>query len=249
MPNSMMEIWASGGETLGTWLSMPTTHAAEICARTGFDYVCVDMQHGTADYQIAVSMIQAIELGGKGTPIVRVPWNEPGIIGRMMDAGARGVIIPMVNSPEEAQAAVNAVKYPPIGARSFGPIMIGAREGAGYFERANDITACIPMIETKQPICRSAMATDLATAMTTPATRTPSKQSRESAPTLELLLESTPRLRSPPIVAAKVSVCKPSRATRWQSALSQPATSRQHVRVAPATAAPAFIELRSSDHE
>jgi 4-hydroxy-2-oxoheptanedioate aldolase len=152
MPNSMMEIWASGGETLGTWLSMPTTHAAEICARTGFDYVCVDMQHGTADYQIAVSMIQAIELGGKGTPIVRVPWNEPGIIGRMMDAGARGVIIPMVNSPEEAQAAVNAVKYPPIGARSFGPIMIGAREGAGYFERANDITACIPMIETKQAV-------------------------------------------------------------------------------------------------
>jgi 4-hydroxy-2-oxoheptanedioate aldolase len=152
MPNTMMETWAAGGETLGTWLSMPTTHAAEIASRVGFDYVCVDMQHGVADYQIAVAMLQAIELGGKGTPIVRVPWNEPGSIGRMLDAGARGVIIPMCNSAEEAQAAVNAVKYPPTGARSFGPIMIGAREGAGYFDRANDITACIPMIETRAAV-------------------------------------------------------------------------------------------------
>ena len=152
MPNTMMETWAGGGETLGTWLSMPTTHSAEITSRTGFDYVCIDMQHGIADYQIAVSMLQAIELGGTGTPICRVPWNEPGIIGRMVDAGARGVIIPMCNSVAEAQAAVNAVKYPPIGARSFGPIMIGAREGAGYFDRANDITACIPMIETKAAV-------------------------------------------------------------------------------------------------
>lgn len=152
MPNTMMETWANGGETLGTWLSMPTTHAAEITSRVGFDYVCVDMQHGVADYQIAMAMLQAIELGGKGTPICRVPWNEPGIIGRMLDAGARGVIVPMCNSVEEAQAAVNAVKYPPIGARSYGPIMIGAREGAGYFDRANDITACIPMIETRAAV-------------------------------------------------------------------------------------------------
>lgn len=152
MPNTMMETWAAGGETLGTWLSMPTTHAAEITSRAGFDYVCIDMQHGISDYQIAVSMLQAIELGGQGTPIVRVPWNEPGIIGRMVDAGARGVIVPMCNSLAEAQAAVDAVKYPPMGARSFGPIMIGAREGAGYFDRANDITACIPMIETRAAV-------------------------------------------------------------------------------------------------
>ena len=84
MPNTMMDTWADGGETLGTWLSMASSHSAEIAGRAGFDYVCVDMQHGVADYQVAVEMMQAIEMSG-GTPIVRVPWNEPGIIG----AGAR----------------------------------------------------------------------------------------------------------------------------------------------------------------
>lgn len=152
MPNTMMETWAAGGETLGSWLSLGSSHSAEIVARAGYDYVCVDMQHGAADYSDAVGMLQVLEAVGDCTPIVRVPWNEPGIIGRMMDAGARGVIVPMCNSLEEAEAAVAAVKYPPLGARSFGPIMIGAREGAGYFDRANDITACIPMIETRAAV-------------------------------------------------------------------------------------------------
>ena len=91
------------------------------------DYVGVAMQHGVADYQIAAAMLQAINLTGNGTPICRVPWNEPGIIGRMLDAGARGVIIPMVNSVEEAKRAVAATKYPPAGERSYGPTIIGAR--------------------------------------------------------------------------------------------------------------------------
>ncbi len=153
MSNKMMATWAAGGETLGTWLSMASSHSAEIAGRAGFDYVCVDMQHGIADYQVAVTMMQAIEMGG-GTPIVRVPWNEPGIIGRVLDAGARGVIIPMVNSVAEATAAVAACKYPPLGARSFGPILAAARADAGesYFDVANDTTACIPMIETRQAV-------------------------------------------------------------------------------------------------
>lgn len=171
-----MQTWAAGGETLGCWLSMPSTHSAEISRHTGFDYVCVDMQHGLADYQVAVDMIGALtranavesasEAGsadGTGsadgqsgaTPIVRVPWNEPGIIGRMLDAGARGVIIPMVNSTAEAQAAVRACKYPPIGARSFGPVLADSRAsapGANYFDNANDTNACIPMIETRAAV-------------------------------------------------------------------------------------------------
>jgi len=153
MPNTMMDTWASGGETLGTWLSMASSHSAEIAGRAGFDYVCVDMQHGVADYQVAVEMMQAIEMGG-GLPIVRVPWNEPGIIGRVLDAGARGVVVPMVNSVAEAQAAVAYCKYPPLGARSFGPVLVAARAAAGenYFEVANDTTACIPMIETRQAV-------------------------------------------------------------------------------------------------
>ncbi len=156
MSNSMMQTWESGGETLGCWLSMPSTHAAEIASNTDFDYVCVDMQHGLADYQVAVDMIGAIARGaGSSTPIVRVPWNEPGIIGRMLDAGARGVVIPMVNSRAEAEVAVRACKYPPVGARSFGPVLAGTRAsepGSNYFDIANDTNACIPMIETRAAV-------------------------------------------------------------------------------------------------
>ncbi len=156
MHNTMMQTWQSGGETLGCWLSMPSTHAAEIVGLVGFDYVCVDMQHGVADYQVAVDMIGMIgATAGGATPIVRVPWNEPGIIGRMLDAGARGVVIPMVNSRAEAEAAVRACKYPPLGARSFGPVLAGTRAsepGSNYFETANDTNACIPMIETREAV-------------------------------------------------------------------------------------------------
>ena len=154
MPNAMMSLWAEGGETLGTWLSLPCVESAEIAGRSGFDYVCIDMQHGVADYQAAVPMILAVEFGG-GTPIVRVPWNEPGIIGRVLDAGARGVIIPMGNSVAEAEAAVRACKYPPLGARSFGPILAAPRAaaaGTDYYDTANAAVACIPMIETRQAV-------------------------------------------------------------------------------------------------
>lgn len=161
----MMQTWSDGGETLGAWLSMPSTHSAEIAGGLGFAYVCVDCQHGVADYQVAVDMLGAIGAASRAavasgasdapsTPVVRVPWNEPGIIGRMLDAGAQGVIIPMVNSVAEAQAAVAATKYPPLGARSFGPVLAASRTAPGenYFSVANDRTACIPMIETRAAV-------------------------------------------------------------------------------------------------
>ena len=143
-----MEKWAAGNEVLGSWLSIPDPHAAEVVSRVGFDYVCVDMQHGIADYQAAAAMIQAINVGRNGTPICRVPWNEPGIIGRMLDAGARAIIVPMVNSVAEAVRAVEATKYPPLGQRSYGPTIIGARarnEGEDYYPTANETNGCIPI--------------------------------------------------------------------------------------------------------
>ncbi|MBM45983.1 MAG: 2,4-dihydroxyhept-2-ene-1,7-dioic acid aldolase [Acidimicrobiaceae bacterium] len=155
MSNALMEKWAANIETLGSWLSLPDSHAAETVARIDFDYVCVDMQHGIADYQVATVMLQAVTMTGKGTPICRVPWNEPGIIGRMLDAGARGIIIPMVNSVEEAQRAVAATKYPPLGQRSYGPTIIGGRAanaGEDYYPTANQTNACIPMIETRDAV-------------------------------------------------------------------------------------------------
>jgi 4-hydroxy-2-oxoheptanedioate aldolase len=113
--------------------------------------VCIDLQHGLNDYDGMANALAAMA-GSGATPLVRVPWNEPGIIGRALDAGAAGVIIPMVNSVEEAQRAVSACYYWPAGARSFGPITLGARGGFAGIEAANDQVLCIPMIETREAV-------------------------------------------------------------------------------------------------
>lgn len=147
MTNSMKSLWKSGDVAYGAWLALPDRASAEIVARTGWDYCCIDMQHGLADFDTALSMLQAINLG-PSSPTIRVPWNEQGIIGRCLDAGAMNLIVPMVNSVEEAQAAVHACRYPPEGTRSFGPLRAAMQEGPGYFVTANNEIACIPMIET-----------------------------------------------------------------------------------------------------
>ncbi len=146
----LREIWAAGGETLGLWLSVPSFVSAEIAARQPVDYVCIDTQHGVVDYQVSVSMIQAIELSG-GTPIARVPWNEPGVIGKTLDAGAHGVVVPMVNTREQAEAVVRSARYAPDGSRSWGPVMAGMRHPDNRAWAAEHI-AVIPMIETTEAI-------------------------------------------------------------------------------------------------
>jgi 4-hydroxy-2-oxoheptanedioate aldolase len=146
--NTVKAAWRDGQITYGAWLSLPNTFSAEVMAHQGFDWLCIDMQHGLIDYQAALGMLQAIST----TPtiaFVRVPWNEPGIIGKALDAGAYGVIIPMVNTREQAEAAVGACRYQPLGFRSYGPLRAGYYAGADYGVHANDEIACIPMIETK----------------------------------------------------------------------------------------------------
>ena len=147
---SLREKWAAGEETLGLWLAVPSFVSAEIAARQPVDYVCVDTQHGVIDYQASASMVQAIELTG-GTPIVRVPWNEPGIIGKSLDAGAHGVIVPMVNTREQAEAVVHSARYAPDGGRSWGPVMSGMRHDDNK-RWAAEVIAVIPMIETAEAI-------------------------------------------------------------------------------------------------
>lgn len=136
---------------LGGWLSMPTSMSAEAMAKLDLDYVVVDMQHGIIDYSDSVPMLQAITTG-TATPMVRVPQNQFAYIGKALDAGAMGVIVPMVNSVGEAVAAVEACYYPPLGGRSYGPSRVMHVEGPDYWERANDTVACIPMIETVQAL-------------------------------------------------------------------------------------------------
>lgn len=143
--------WQRDEVTLGAWCMIPTSLTAEILAKGGFDWVLVDMQHGCMDYQTAVEMIRAIDLAGI-TPIVRVPWNEPGIVGRMLDAGAMGIVAPMIQSVDEARRLVESCRYPPAGRRSLGPVRVGARDGLGYVAGANDRIAVIPMIETVEAL-------------------------------------------------------------------------------------------------
>lgn len=150
MSTSLRERWEAGDETLGFWLAVPTIVSAEIAARQPVDYVCVDTQHGVSDYMTSVGMVQAIELAGN-TPIVRVPWNEPGIIGKTLDAGAYGVIVPMVNTRAEAEALVQAARYAPDGSRSWGPLVASLRHPDNR-QWAADHVAVIPMIETAEAL-------------------------------------------------------------------------------------------------
>lgn len=147
--NKLKRIWADGGKTVNGWLAIPNGFSAELMAHQGFDSLTVDMQHGMVDYQAAVSMLQAVSTTDT-VPLVRVPWNEPGVLQKVLDAGAYGVICPMINSRAEAEAFVSACRYPPAGSRSFGPIRATIYGGADYPTHANDEILTLAMIETKE---------------------------------------------------------------------------------------------------
>jgi 4-hydroxy-2-oxoheptanedioate aldolase len=151
--NRLKRLWLEGQPALGGWLTIPSSFSAELFAHAGFDWVCVDMQHGLIDYQVAVTMLQALSTT-ETVPIARVPWNEPGIIMKALDAGAYGVIIPMVNSKAEAEAAVGACRYAPDGYRSHGPVRAAIYGGRDYSTKANEEMLCIVMIETREAIER-----------------------------------------------------------------------------------------------
>ena len=118
-------------------------------AHQGFDSLTVDMQHGVIDYQVAVTMLQGISTTG-AMPMARVPWNDPARLMKILDAGAYGVICPMVNTRAEAEALVRACKYPPRGYRSWGPVRASIYAGADYGDHANDDIVVMPMIETAE---------------------------------------------------------------------------------------------------
>jgi len=145
--NAIKKLWREDRPALGGWLTIPSAFSAEVMAHQGFDWLCIDMQHGLIDYQTALAMLQAISTT-ETTPIVRVPWNDPGIIMKMLDAGAYGIIVPLVNSRADAEAAVAACRYPPQGTRSFGPTRAVYYAGLDYFAHANQEMCCIPQIET-----------------------------------------------------------------------------------------------------
>ena len=150
-PNPLRTACNNSEPALGCWLSVPSSVTAEVVANVGFDYVCVDMQHGLIGYSDLVPMLQGLATSNT-TATVRVPWNEPGIIGKVLDAGAMAVIVPMINTAEEAEAAVTRAMYAPRGSRSSGPIRCQPLEGPEYSEVANDHVMVIPMIETTEAV-------------------------------------------------------------------------------------------------
>ncbi len=151
--NPLKEAWNAGRTVFGLWAGIPNSFVAEMLAGTGVDYVCVDQQHGLIGYEEVVSMFQAAENGG-AAPITRVLSNDPYRIMKSLDAGAWGVIVPLVNSPEEAARAVAACRYPPRGMRSYGPIRASAVIGSTDPEDLDREALCLVMVETKEALER-----------------------------------------------------------------------------------------------
>lgn len=150
--NRLREIWARGDAVVNGWLSIPSGFSAEVMSHQGFDSLTIDMQHGVIDYQVAVTMLQGISTTGV-VPLARVPWNDPARIMKILDAGAYGVICPMINTREEAEALVAACRYYPRGYRSWGPVRASIYAGSDYTPAgANDTVVVVPMIETAQAV-------------------------------------------------------------------------------------------------
>src|ERR687892_410219 len=149
--NHLRRIWKEGGTAVNGWLHVPSSFSAEVMAHAGWDSLTIDMQHGPVDYGSLVPMLQAISTTDT-VPIVRVPWNDPGLIMRVLDAGCYAVISPMINTREEAEAFVGACRYPPEGYRSYGPYRGNLYGGPGYTRHANETVVTMAMIETQQAL-------------------------------------------------------------------------------------------------
>ena len=149
--NTVKSIWAKGGAVVNGWLSIPASFSAEVMSHQGFDSIVVDMQHGVVDYQTAVTMLQAISTTSV-VPFARVPWNDPAFLMKILDAGAYGVICPMINTRAQAEQLVRSCKYPPKGFRSFGPVRASIYAGADYAQHANETLVVMPMIETAEAL-------------------------------------------------------------------------------------------------
>ena len=150
-PNGIRAQWSAGKPVINGWLSIACPFTAEIMAAQGYDSITIDLQHGLVGYQVATTMLQAMRASAV-TPLVRVPWLDPAAIMKSLDAGAYGVICPMINTREEAERLVSYVRYPPDGVRSFGPTRANFSAGADYGQHADAEVLCFAMIETADAV-------------------------------------------------------------------------------------------------
>ena len=146
-PNKLKQIWTSGKAATNCWLMLPSAISAEQLAHQGWDSLTVDCQHGQADHGAMVAIFTAISTTD-ATPLVRVPSNDSGAIGRALDSGAYGVICPMVDTVDDARKFVAACRYAPEGSRSYGPRRASIYAGEDYADHANETVLAIAQIET-----------------------------------------------------------------------------------------------------
>jgi 4-hydroxy-2-oxoheptanedioate aldolase len=141
----------TGKPFLFSWMSIASPQLAAQVARLPIEGVCLDLQHGMIGFSEANKMITAINAAGRPA-LARVLWNEPGLVGQALDAGVSAVIAPMVNSRQQAEALVQAAKYPPVGSRSWGgytALQASGLSPAAYLKQANEMTLVFAMIETQ----------------------------------------------------------------------------------------------------
>jgi 4-hydroxy-2-oxoheptanedioate aldolase len=150
---ALKALWDRGEAMVGPWCGMPCCAAIETLAVTGFDWLIVDTQHGLIGYDDLPTLLPAASNAGMPV-IVRVRWNEPSAIMNVLDAGAHGVMVPMVNSPEAARQAVAACRFPPAGIRSWGPTRHVLYEPTYSPDAADRNTICIVMVETVEAVER-----------------------------------------------------------------------------------------------
>jgi 4-hydroxy-2-oxoheptanedioate aldolase len=144
------ELWADEQVAVGAWCGIPSPFVAEVLATVGFDWLCLDVQHGLIDYQTMLGMLQAV--GRRAPVLVRVPWNEPDEIMRSLDAGAAGVVVPMIGTAAEAEVAARACRYAPDGFRSWGPTRASLGDPDYGPAAANRRVVCVVMIETVEGV-------------------------------------------------------------------------------------------------
>jgi 4-hydroxy-2-oxoheptanedioate aldolase len=161
LTNRVKRLWSEGRPAVNAWLSIGSPFTAEIMAEQGYDALTLDLQHGVIGFEATVGMLQSMRASGAAV-MARVSWLDPAAIMRVLDAGAVGVICPMIDNAEQAARLVSMIRYPPVGVRSFGPTRASVAAGGAYGFDADDHILGFAMIET------AAAYADLDRIVTTP---------------------------------------------------------------------------------
>lgn len=154
--NKFTHAIAEGKKQVGLWVGLTSNFAANVIAPSGYDWVVVDMEHSPNTLDSVLSQLQAFEASDT-TAIVRPEWNDPVLVKRLLDLGAPGLLFPMIQTVEEAEAAVAATRYPPRGIRGMSGMIRGNKFGriTDYIERIEEETTVIIQLETAEAISRA----------------------------------------------------------------------------------------------